>query len=164
MERLIDHGSMPVAGYATPWAVRGGQRVSLHLSTAAPVEKLSAMRLDLPESASIDWPIKITDTEPEHRALDQGSYLHVPAEEQAKAGAVEGVHIALFLTRNSGVRTILDTGVLALELEDGAISLRCNDDVLLGPQPVPARTWLSISLHRDGGPPGRVICRLRAPG
>ncbi|MBZ9860164.1 N,N-dimethylformamidase beta subunit family domain-containing protein [Mesorhizobium sp. CA12] len=150
MRRLVDHGAMSAAGYATPWSVRPGQRVELGLSCSRPVESVRICRLDTQAADFVNWPIEATSEPDAHRSFDHGSYLRLRAEELAKAPAVKGIRFELFLTRNTGPRTILEVGSFLLSLRDGAIALEMRNDRLLS-APVPQGVWLTVELglHED---------------
>ncbi|WP_274426050.1 N,N-dimethylformamidase beta subunit family domain-containing protein [Chelativorans sp. YIM 93263] len=151
MRRAVAHDAMPVAGYTTPWSVRSGAVLDLHLSSAAPVEAVRVLRLDLPDEKRVDWPVSELE-KPAHRTFEQGSYLRLSAGEMAKAGAVRAIAFELLLTHNPGRRTVLAVGELRLELEDGALSLKTGGRLLLGPEPVPQNVWIDFDLvWGDGG-------------
>ncbi|WP_173930972.1 N,N-dimethylformamidase beta subunit family domain-containing protein [Chelativorans sp. Marseille-P2723] len=151
MERAVNHSAMAAVGYTTPWSVKAGEPVALHLSCGKPLRGVSVRRLDLPNPEAMGWPVEAADAALQHRTLKQGSYLRVSAEDLAKAGQISGLRFELLLTRNPGQRTIFEAGSLRLTMSDGVIALENGGSKLADGIEFPARTWLTLRLMQDDG-------------
>lgn len=151
MRRPVEHGAMAVAGYTSPWSAWAGDTVELHLSTSARVDRVRIVRLDMPASEPDGWRVEATDTQPQQRAFDQGSYLRIPAQELARAAPVTAIAFEMLPTRNVGERTILDAGGIRLGLREGKLFVEDGGRRLADDIDLPAGTWLSLRLERMAG-------------
>lgn len=150
MKRYINHDAMAVVGYATPWTVAHGNAVDFHMSCRSLPDAVSVRRLDTPDRATQSWPIQALGAPPEHRNVNQGSYLRVARSELQKAGSASGVSFELFLTENYGARTLLDAGSLTLSLSDARLFCTCGGIRHDTGIDLPQRTWLDVSFVIDG--------------
>jgi N,N-dimethylformamidase len=146
MKRPVDHGAMSAVGYTTPWSARPGEQISLSLSCDRPIKATRICRIDTPALEFLAWPIVATGEPAGHRQFDQGSFLRVSAAELAKARSVQGIRFELFLTRNLGARTILETGAFRLCLRDGAFVLEIANETLFAGEMAPTGVWLTVEL------------------
>ncbi len=151
MKRAVDHGAINTVGYTVPWSAKAGQPVNLSLSCDRPITDVRICQIDRPATEFPAWPIEATGETVGHRQFDQGSFLRLAAGELAKAQSVQGIRFELFLTRNSGARTILEAGALRLCLRDGSFVLDIADDILLAEEKAPAGVWLTVELHERRG-------------
>lgn len=147
MRRAINHDAMAVAGYTAPWHVCAGEKISLHVSSAVAVTDVAVTRLDTPKPTLLNWSVVATADAPAWRSFEQGSFLRLSAEELLKAARVEGVSFELYLTRNSGERTIVETDTFRLDLRDGQVSFSFDGNLLLVGEPIPPRTWVEVEIR-----------------
>lgn len=150
MKNSVIHDAMAVAGYTAPWHAPAGGAVELHLSAAAAVSGARVVRLDTPEPLAMDWPLERLGGGPGHESFDLGSFLRIGPAQLASAGRVEGVSFEVFLTRNHGERTIVETDSFALTLADDGLRFRLGDKLLLTGEPLPVRDWLRIDVASAG--------------
>ncbi|MBZ9870493.1 hypothetical protein LB542_06440 [Mesorhizobium sp. BR1-1-9] len=146
MKKSVIHDAMAVAGYTAPWHVTAGSAIELHLSAAAAVRGVCLMRIDKQEPQLMDWPVQRLGNAPACESFELGSFLRIGAAELARADRVEGVSFEVFLTRNHGDRSIVETDSFALTLTDDGMRFRLGDRLLLSGQSLPTCHWLRIEI------------------
>src|SRR5688572_21328450 len=118
MRRAVDHSAMPAAGFVEPWSLHAGGRAALHLSCEEAAPNVRIVRLDTSPIAHCKWPVAV-EAQVERRDIALGSWIEVDA-----GADVREIVFELLLTRNSGERTILRYGDLALLLgQSGGLRL-----------------------------------------
>lgn len=150
MRRAVDHGAMAVAGYTVPWHAPRGRTVGLHLSSSKEISNVRVVRLDTPQPAHIGWRVQPATEPPAHRSFEHGSFLRVSASELAKPDEIDGVSFEVYLTRNAGDRTIVETDTFRLSLQRGGLVLQYDGRRLLANEAIPARAWLRIEIRAAG--------------
>jgi len=139
VQRDIDHSALAVAGYTTPWAVAPARSVSLHLSVAEDVRRVTVSRIDLDTPVDVDWTIRALADKAAHRTFEQGSYLVLDETELGKVGDVTALSFELFLTRNPGRRVVVASGDLTVELIDGALTAHVSGRKVATSKPLPEK-------------------------
>ncbi|MEI4480623.1 MULTISPECIES: N,N-dimethylformamidase beta subunit family domain-containing protein [unclassified Phyllobacterium] len=151
MKKRVNHNAMPFIGYTTPWSVVVGGTVNLHLSCLSSPESVSIRRLDDASVEPIEWQVESLGNLPIHRDFDQGSYLAIRSHQLEKLDRLTAVRFELFLTRNSGRRTVLDMGRTVLQFADGRLFLVKGDHRYSVDVNIPHKCWIKICLRdRDG--------------
>ncbi|WP_210529614.1 N,N-dimethylformamidase beta subunit family domain-containing protein [Rubellimicrobium arenae] len=150
MKRMVDHRALAVAGFVSPWSVRAGQEVALHLSCPDPVDRVRAVRIDTPEAVPVPWPVRPVAS-PAPQAFDRGSRLVVAAEDIARIGPVEGVAVEVLLTRNPSRRTLLRAGPVRVEVEGERLLFLLDGHGTVGDLAVPAQRWMALRIESRGG-------------
>jgi N,N-dimethylformamidase len=108
------------------------------------------IRLDTPQPQFLDWRVEPTGERPHPQAFDQGSFLKVSAAELAKLDHVEGVAFEVYLTRNDGVRVVLETSAFRLDLQDGRLTFEYDGQRLAVAETLPANVWLTFEIVSSG--------------
>ncbi|MET2831587.1 N,N-dimethylformamidase beta subunit family domain-containing protein [Mesorhizobium shangrilense] len=151
MRRPVDHSAMAVSGYTVPWYAPAGAPIALHVSISEPVRDVRVARLDTPTPRVMDWAVKTVGERPGRRDFHQGSFLRVSAAEIAKAAGIEGVSFEVYLTRNDGLRVLLETGSLRLGLRDGLLTVEHGGRQFRIDETLPANTWLTVGMSSNEG-------------
>ncbi|MDW6026606.1 DUF6605 domain-containing protein [Mesorhizobium sp. BAC0120] len=147
MKRAVNHDAMAVAGYTVPWHADPGTTVNLHLSSSVDIKDVRIVRLDKPQPVDTGWRIDPTAEQPADRTFDHGSFLRVAAEELAKPDSIEGISFEIYLTRNEGDRTIVETDTFRLALRDGRLAFAYDGKKQLDGEAIPARKWLRVEVR-----------------
>lgn len=140
---------MKTAGYTVPWSASVGTEVGLHMSTVQAIEKVSIQRLDTPSKLNMDWSV-VSSIEPaRHESFCQGSYLQISKDELLKAGPVIAVSFEIFLTRNSGTRTILSSGEMSIRLSGDLLQIVYREKIIAQKCGIPCNTWLLFRVFQN---------------
>ncbi|MET3649055.1 N,N-dimethylformamidase beta subunit family domain-containing protein [Phyllobacterium ifriqiyense] len=151
MKKRVNHNAMPFIGYTTPWSAVAGGTVNLHLSCLSSPESVSIRRLDDASVGPIEWQVESLGNLPIHRDFDQGSYLAIRSHKMEKLDRLTAVRFELFLTRNSGRRTVLDMGKTVLQFADGRVFLVKGDQQYSLDVDIPQKCWIKICLNDHDG-------------
>jgi|GEM_PF-1974333 len=143
----VNHNAMATVGYTVPWSATAGREVNLHLSSARPITQVTILRLDTPEPETQSWDIDPVDPQPGRRDLAAGSYVFVDSTDLKTLDRVRSIAFELYLTRNSGFRTIMVADAFWIGLRDGRLSVEWNGRSLVSGETIPVNTWLELSIN-----------------
>lgn len=146
MHKLVNHQSMSLCGYTTPWCARAGQVVDLHLSTVATPDAITLIRLDTNERTNSGIAVEHLADLPAQRSIDQGSYVQINATERQKTGAIRSLSFEFYLTTNDGLRTLFEADGFVADIDEDMIILRRDGAEIARLHDIPIQTWLKLTL------------------
>jgi len=163
----VDHSAMHACGYAWPWSLRAGGRVSLHASCDDPAARVSLRRLDGP-TGDVAWPVSPGSEPLGPRSIVHGSWAELSGLAPAAGTALR---LELLVTRNASSRRMLSWGALSLGVDPlRRLTLASGDRETGCGAVLPSWRWLVLELRWDGqgvsavasdATSGRVLSLLR---
>ncbi len=145
MLKALDHRALPVAGFTTPWIASPGVELTVHVSADRVIGQPKIVRLDTPGTFMVDWPVQSTEVDATLNRLSTGSWLRIAQDTLAAIGQPHALTLEFLLTRNTGVRRLLDWGVLVLEITDQTLALWVEGKCLMAAA-VPSGVWMTLRL------------------
>jgi N,N-dimethylformamidase len=142
MKTLLNHQSMPVAGYLEPWSVKAGCVTQAFISCRDPEASVSIVTLDRDREEVVGWSIERNEATFAVRTYAQGSWVEIPAP--PTSGTRVDLAFEILFTSNAQAKPVLSFGALRLSLDPGG-KLLANGELLAD---IRNERWYRISVSQ----------------